>query len=153
MNLDKFNEWLTLIANLGVLIGIFVVAVELQQTQIQMQGESSTMRAEMARQNNALGLELGLRDFTDKIENGEEHTPEEINKIRTYFNSMLRYYENLHYQKEIGILDDEIWASNVRGSFNMCRSSAFSFIYPNGFGGASFRESFVEFMSLQCYGQ
>jgi len=40
MNLDDFNKWLTLIANVGVLTGIIFLAIELQQNTNMMQAQT-----------------------------------------------------------------------------------------------------------------
>ena len=63
MNLDSLNSWLTLIANVGVLVGILVVAIELSQTQIAMQAESSATRTQMDIENRKLGYELGINEI------------------------------------------------------------------------------------------
>ena len=33
MNLDRLNDWLTLLTNVGVLVGIFLLVIELRQNQ------------------------------------------------------------------------------------------------------------------------
>lgn len=37
MNMERFNQFLMLLANVGVLIGIFALVFELQQTRTAMQ--------------------------------------------------------------------------------------------------------------------
>ncbi|NQV69436.1 MAG: hypothetical protein HQ498_05360 [Pseudohongiella sp.] len=152
MKLNTINEWLTLIANVGVLIGIIVVAVELQQTQIAMQGEASTVRAEMSQQITREALEFGVIESTNKIGNGEELSQIEREEVRTFFLGLLRFLENQHYQNQIGILDKEQWESNRRTIENMCigNNIPYSYIYPNGVFNASFRESFLELLNPPC---
>ena len=44
MNAESLNKWLTLGANIGVLIGLIIVVMELQQTQVMMSAEASMQR-------------------------------------------------------------------------------------------------------------
>ncbi len=152
MNLEKLNQWITLLANLGVLAGIIVVAIELRQTQTEMQGEASTMRAEMMRQTNLWALEFNIDEFGRKVSEGEEPNSDETQRARTFFSNILRYFENLHYQHEIGILDEEIWEANTVTIDRMCRGEnlPFSYAYPNGITGSGYRSSFVELINPPC---
>jgi hypothetical protein len=149
MNMDKLNRWLTLIANFGVLIGIIVVAVELRQTQTAMEGEASTMRAQMAIDIQSYITDARLYEFASKLDNGEDLTPEERARVNMFLVPALRHFENLHYQWQIGILSDEIWESNVQGLGNLCQGSLFQAAYPTRWG-VGFRESFVELVTAPC---
>lgn len=75
MNFDMFNRWLTLIANLGILIGIYFVAVELNQNEIGMRAQSAAdfddTMIEYARVINA-NREIWIRGLA-----GEELTLED----------------------------------------------------------------------------
>ena len=141
-----------LIANTGVLIGIVVVAVELQQTQIQMNAESSSTRTELISQANALAIELDIGGLTQKIEDGLELTETEQYTLRRYFTNIMRYFENLHYQHELGVLDNEIWQSNLYALNRWCtgESTVFSYLYPDGLDNFTFRGSFRELVIPGC---
>ena len=150
MKLDNLNHWLTLLANVGVLVGIIVVAVELQQTQIEMRAETSTLRAEMARQNDITALELGMSELTQKIVGGEDLTLPERSRATAFFRNLFRYYENLHYQNQLGVLDVEIWEANLNTIRNICtRNPAYTYMYPDGLSG-TLRASFLEFLEEIC---
>jgi len=151
MKFDKLNQWISLLANLGVLVGIIVVAVELQQTQTEMRGEASTMRAEMMRQTNMWALELNMAEFGLKVQGGEVPNPHEMEQARAFFGNILRYFENLHYQHEIGILDEEIWQANSRAMNSMCKGKnlEFSAVFPDGVTGG-YRASFTELINPPC---
>lgn len=152
MNFEKLNHWLTLLANLGVLIGIFVVAVQLQQTQTEMSAESSTIRTEMLQQINNDALAYHIGDLQNKIEAGEELTSIESDQARTFFNNLLRFFENLHYQNQIGVLDEEIWKGQLTNIIRMCSGNniLYSHLYPEGITSTSYRESFRELMGPSC---
>lgn len=152
MNLEKLNQWLTLIANFGVLIGIFVVAIQLQQTQTEMKAESSTIRAEMLQTANNEALTYNIGGLTRKIDNDEALTEIEDAQARTFINNWLRFLENLHYQNQLGVLDDEIWQGQQQNFVNICNGNnqVYNYLYPEGLIGTSYRPSFVELMNSYC---
>ena len=153
MNLDSLNKWLTLVANLGVLLGIIVVAFELRQSQTALQGEASTMRAQMAIDISVNALATRQFELNEKLSAGEELTQEERSRASLIATSVLHHFENLHYQNEIGILDDEIWASNLEGLGNYCSTPIFQYLNPNWRQGQlaqGYRESFIELLVDPC---
>lgn len=147
MNFDKLNNWLMLGANLGVLLGIIVVVLELRQTETAMDGEASTMRAQMATDIQIYTLDARIFEIRDKIEAGQELTDEEQARAVMWLTTTLRHFENLHYQYQIGLLGDEIWESNYRGLGDICQNPVFTKIRPNMRG---FRESFTALVMEPC---
>ncbi|MEQ9006414.1 MAG: hypothetical protein RLP12_00915 [Ekhidna sp.] len=152
MNLDKVNQWLTLLANLGVLIGIIVVAIELQQTQTEMRAESATMRAQMAIGNSDSRAANRIYELVQKIDSGQILTIEEEYGARNYQETLLRYFENIHYQYELGVLDEQIWQANNNGISRVCDNSLFKYLYPDGRDGVleTFRTSFTDLVFEPC---
>ena len=88
----------------------------------------------------------------NKLDAGEELTNIEIEEARTFFNGLLRFFENLHLQEQLGVLDEEIWKSNLITILNMCRgnNASYSYIFPNGITNSSYRESFRELINPPC---
>ena len=147
MNLDQINKWLTLIANLGVLLGITVVIFELQQTQTAMQAEASTMRAQMSMDNVELTARLGYDEILERLSNGDKLTEQEEIDLSIRMGRQLRYFENLHYHWELGILDEHIWQSNLTGISRLHQNPAFLHTYPDWpdhFSANIFRKPFVD---------
>ena len=147
MNFDKLNRWLILIANVGVLAGIFVVVFELQQTQTAMNSEASTVRSQIAAEIGTLAIEYDITLLSEKLESGESLSQTETKRLRLFWTRMLRYYENLHYQWEIGVLDEEIWESNVSGISFLSERAGFRYAFPgwpDDQTSARYRSSFVE---------
>ena len=110
--MDKLNNWLTLLANIGVIAGIIFLAIEVQQN----------TRA----QENASRLE-STRVFTDwyttVMEDPDlvalwakgnlkplELTPPEIDRFMWMLSSIGSRIEEAFTQYEAGLLDQEIWA-------------------------------------------
>ncbi len=151
MNIDRLNPWLSLIANLGVLIGIIVVAVELQQTQTAMQADTSTVRAQMAIEHQNISRANNLPELRIKAAKGDELSAEEITRAKEWYDFMLRYFENLHYQNELGVLDNEIWRANLNAIEGLCNDPLFQFTHawPSS-NSTRFRESFVDLVLSPC---
>ena len=136
-----------LIANAGVLIGIIAIIFELQQTQTAMQAEASSMRTLMAIDNQDLNLDLDWVGLQDKVGAGQTLTEEEERNLRRVMFRALRTFENLHYHWELGILDEEIWQSNLQGISNFHDIPGFVYLYsdwPDARSAGIFRESFVD---------
>ena len=147
MKFDTLNQWLTLATNIAVVAGIVFVGIELQQTQTAMKAEASTMRAQMAMTSAELNSGMDLREILRKIESGIELNPEEENQLFIRVARQLRYYENLHYQWQLGTLDEEIWEANLTSIRRMHSNPGFNYLnpnWPNGSVARSFRRSFVE---------
>jgi hypothetical protein len=107
MNLDRLNRWLSLVANVGVLCGLVVLVLELNQNR-------ATVRAQ-TRNEVAMGfIDLaGLAATNPELANvirrgdsGEELTLDEQFQHRRFTLATYRYYENAHYQYRQGLYDE-----------------------------------------------
>ncbi len=117
MESDRLNKWLTFGANVGVLIGIILLIVELGQNREMMRAQT---RHDMAM--GLVGLQLSLAkneqlaDIVRRGAVGEELSPTEELRRHSYTIAQLRYWEDVHYQYRIGLYDEsefskqrEIW--------------------------------------------
>jgi hypothetical protein len=121
MNFDLFNRYVTLLANVGVLIGLFVLIIELRQnTEImraQIHNDAMTIRVSnrMAEANsgeiarifakiNEASEErtLGLNEETLEILTEEERV-----RLRARMIGARDDFGNLYYQCQQGFLDQE----------------------------------------------
>lgn len=106
MNLDKLNRWLTLGANVGVLLGIFFLAFELRQNNALLQSEASIAYVEMrsgGMSETARDSEY-LRTFLKAIE-GEELSPVESLSLDFEYWSLFVNWEWEYEQYNNGVLD------------------------------------------------
>lgn len=153
MNMNNLSQWLTLTANLGVLIGIAVVAVELHQNQVGMEAEASTLRAQMAMEMGEIRERRGI-ELEKLILSGEEPSEEFELLNRLHWDKTVRYFENLHYQRLIGVINDEIWQANLVGIESLCSESFREFRpdFHSDRPSESFpvRASFVELVRSVC---
>jgi len=152
MNLEKLNHWLALAANLGVIIGIIVVVIELNQTQVSLQTEASTTRTLMAVEHRKIYRDNGVEEIIFKLNNDLVLTSDEELKGLEWIEYILRYFENLHYQNQQGVLDQEIWEANLTGIQAVCTGSIFKYFFdwPNDYGSGTYRKSFVELIMEPC---
>ena len=127
MDSDRLNKWLTLGANIGVLLGIALLIVELDQNRDMMRAQT---RHEIA--DGIVDLLLvpasnqQLADVMYRAEKGGELTPLEEFQFRMRTNALLRYWEDVHYQYRVGLYDDvefskqrEAWRSALNRSKGM----------------------------------
>ena len=122
MSADSVNRWLTLSANVGVVIGLVLLVVELNQN-------SSLVRAQIhqARANNYVSDMMQIADtefllpaYKKLLDAGglnvaalEALDPIERERVRRYTQARLGGYDNLFYQHRLGYLDDEFYQSRV----------------------------------------
>lgn len=107
MNLDKLNNWLSLLANLGVVAGIIFLAIEIRQnSDVQL----ATSRQQMLEAD--LGIIDNLFSHPEMIRNRDriDETDEEI-RLRLYWIQMLRSREFAYLQFQNGLMDNETWES------------------------------------------
>ncbi len=107
MKADSVNRWLTLVANFGVLIGIILLLVDLDQ--------NATMMRAQTRHEITSGLVDLLRDVASndqlagvirRAESGEDLSPDELLQYRIRSHAMFRYWEDVHYQYRVGLYDE-----------------------------------------------
>jgi len=105
---DRLNWFLTLTANIAVLVGIALVVVELSQNRemvrSQTRNDISIRLGELLSQQTDQDLsELILKAVSDF----EGLTETEKARFQAHALSMLRYFENVHYQYRNGMYDAE----------------------------------------------
>ena len=107
MDSDRLTRWLTVGANVGVLIGIILLIVELNQNRDMMRAQT--------RHELAMGIvdllqipasNEQLADLMYRVNSGEEVTPRELYQFQMRTNALLRYWENVHYQYRVGLYDE-----------------------------------------------
>ena len=129
MNSDRLNRWLTLGANLGVLLGIVLVIVELNQNRDMMRAQT---RHELSMGIVELLLVPSsneqLSDVMYRAGTGAELSPEELFQFHMRTNALFRYFENVHYQYRVGLYDEtefarqrSAWRASMAASVGMAQ--------------------------------
>ena len=107
MDSEKINRWLTLGANLGVLIGIILILMELNQNATMMRGQArNDLSVELIDLMSQVVTNPQLAGLILKIDSGEPLTPEESIQFQHREIAMFRYFENVHYQYRLGLYDE-----------------------------------------------
>jgi hypothetical protein len=123
MNSEKINSWLSLAANIGVVVGLLLLIVEINQNTEMMRSQMNQLRADSAMsQQHAYFNSEHLPAIMTKISNREELTPEENRRYRSYFRSFHRGQDNNLWQYNQGFLGENIPRSvegAVRGIVGM----------------------------------
>ena len=115
MNLDSLNRWLTLAANLGVLVGVVFVAYEVRQN---TEFARSNTRLEIAHDSFlpalAIAADESLAAALVKQEAGEGVSAVERQRLITLVYATNVIYENVYFQYRAGLLTDDQWQGFLR---------------------------------------
>ena len=107
MNLDKLNNWLVLIANVGVVIGIFALVTELNHSS--RLAEVSAFQNRMTEIQEAY-VQLALsNDLTSIIEKYESEgvnslSPVEFRRMRAWETGVINRMQGQYFQYQQGFL-------------------------------------------------
>ena len=107
MNADHLNKWVTLGANVGVLIGIALLIFEIDQNR---QAILAQTRNDIAQ--GAIGVisltavNPQLADIVVRSNRGEELSESEQYMLKSRAELIFRYWENVHYQYRLGTYDE-----------------------------------------------
>ena len=110
---DRLNRWLTFGANVGVLIGIILLIVELGQNRDMMK---SQIRNELA--IGIIDISRGIAENSEfanvmvRARAAESLTPTEQLQYLNAMVVLFRYWENVHYQYRMGLYDDSEFSTH-----------------------------------------
>ena len=124
--MDSLNRWLGVLANLGVLIGIGFLAIEIQQntnatsaqTRDSLTQKQTDWFVQIAADESTLALLLKGSSSAGR----DELEPEEALGFMFLVQSNLRMWENEYYQYKVGLFDDEEFDPRVRRWRIVCNS-------------------------------
>jgi hypothetical protein len=119
MNADKVNRWLTLGANIGVVIGLVLVAFQINQdadlTRAQLFSEATDSRREF---NQGMMGSDPMRVVTKSIERPHELTLEELQIMDMYLIAAVNEVRRLELLQDTGLAADvdveEAWYEEFR---------------------------------------
>jgi len=107
MKADHINRWLTLVANIGVIFGLILVALELQQNSELMRVQINQARADSAMASNEHSFNSDyIPPILAKIRQGEDLSVEERIRFVDYFRAMNRNQDNVLSQYDAGMLGE-----------------------------------------------
>ena len=128
MDPQKLNNWLSVIANFGVLIGILILVVEISQNSELMRVQIEQQRSdayvawqrEIASGDHVAPLFAKFTALQDKVDPSEffEHedfSPEERERIAAVAHARFYDYENLFAQYQRGFISETYWHERITG--------------------------------------
>ncbi len=105
---SRAAQWLGVAANLGALVGLLLVVVQLRQNRDLMRAQ---VRHELASGATNVLLQTAvnpqLASVMRRANAGDSLTPDEAVQFRSRSNALLRYAEDVHYQYRQGLYDEE----------------------------------------------
>jgi len=106
---DKLNKWLTLTANIGVVIGLVLLLMELRQNTEMMRAQITHSRSETAQsENQAVFNSDHIPAIIAKIRSGGEIPEVELIRYEFYFRSVNRNQDNVLWQYREGFLGENV---------------------------------------------
>ncbi len=114
MDSDQVNRWLTLGANIGVLIGIILLLVELDQNReiVRAQTRNEIARTVVEFLFEQAGNPL-LAEVIVRSNQGEELSASEQVMYLSRSEAAFRYWENVHYQYRQGMYDETEFVTHL----------------------------------------
>jgi hypothetical protein len=108
MNISKFNNWFTLLANVGVIAGILFLAYEIRQNTTSLQAAAIQASTEVARENiMTLVNDPSLLELKNKAPS--ELSIVEEQRLSWLSRSFWLSMQGLWRQWQLGILPEEEW--------------------------------------------
>lgn len=123
MNLDKINRWLTLVANLGVLIGIIFLAREIDQSNriAERDGRSDLISQELDFQRSFIEDPMITAMLLKLSRPNPDLTPTEVFQAETIAQQLQLRIANLTISYETGFLDGIALERQTRGILTTIR--------------------------------
>ena len=106
---DKLNKWLTLTANIGVVIGLILLLIELRQNTEMMRAQITHSRSETAQsENQAVFNSDHMPAVISKVRSEAELTDVELIRYEFYFRAVNRNQDNVLWQHREGFLGENV---------------------------------------------
>ena len=125
IGLDKLNQWLALVANIGVLVGIFFLVVEINQNTAAIRiSTSQAMASEQAEFNRGF-MDPDIARILVKVQESgyPSLTPVEKLQLNGFDNTWLFVQQNNYYQFRAGALAPGDWAGRHWGIVDVFQTS------------------------------
>jgi hypothetical protein len=107
MKPESMNQYVTLAANIGVLLGILLLAYELNQNREMMQGQTRTELAhKLADLTYQSAADAEIANLMSRGDAGETLTEDERVRYFEFVQVFQRFHENVHYQYRNGLYDE-----------------------------------------------
>ena len=150
MNLDKFNKWLTLAANIGVIAGIIFLALELQQNNRFLSAQAQyNLLKNRTEDNNIIMANPEIASLWFKESNNETLSDEEKYRIDSYIiKALINWQYEYNQYKEGNLAEKDLpvngWRKTFHGKNYMMATTRFPIVWE--FVKTISEPEFVSFM-------
>jgi hypothetical protein len=141
MNIEKVNHWVGLFTNIGVVVGVLLLVIEINQNSTLMRAEMHAMRAEAkaTRQIEQANSGEMIRilytaysaGFPDNPDGLDALSGEDQYRFAAFVSGVNEVVQNWHFQCQQGLLDVEIcgagYESMVRSLLGMSKGLGLDF--------------------------
>ena len=104
MNMEKVNDALQLLASIGVLVGLFVVAYELRQNTVFAEAEYNETTYGMWMQATAMEMETDIGEiYIKSIEDPDNLSKPEKFKLNSWLTHIISIYDHGDSSSELGV--------------------------------------------------
>jgi hypothetical protein len=110
MDMDRLNDWLSLVANFGVVIGLAILIIEINQAiDLAEVGAYESRITEISDTNKAIALDESLADIYERIsaEGLKALTPVERRRVHAWESGIVARMQGQHYQYRRGFLEED----------------------------------------------
>ena len=116
MQIEGLNRWLALGANIGVVIGIAFLVVEINQntTATRIAARDSATQGHIDYMAHVLDSSV-LAPATAKAFANQELSYLETHQLILFHEIRWRHYERVYYQHQNGVISDQEWGAYVNG--------------------------------------
>jgi len=107
MKSEQVHRWLTLAANLGVLVGILLLIAELSQNLTAVRAQTRhDLSSDIVELFTQVAGNEQLASVRRRADAGELLTPDEAYQYALITRAFFRYWEDVHYQYRTGLYDE-----------------------------------------------
>ncbi len=124
---DNVKSWISLLTNIGVLVGLFLLVVELKQNSQQLELQLLFQANQKIFENNRdLAGENIAATFTKAITNPEELTFEEGLAASSHIINWLAVWEDKFFIYQNGLISEQEWKRDFSASIGWILGSRFA---------------------------
>jgi hypothetical protein len=139
----NLGQTIGIVANIGVLVGLLLLVFELQQSREMMEAQTRHAVSQgIVDQLGELASNADLADLQHRAQCGKLNSSLEERRFRSFVNSRLRYWEDVHYQYRRGLYAESEFLAQTQAWRAFLRFSAVSENWKVMKGG--FAPEFVE---------
>lgn len=136
MDFGKLSNWLQVSANIGIVLGLVLVGMQLKQNsdlaRIQLLHDESRRAVEF--ELEVVG-ERGAEVWAKSIEDPENLTLDEVRIMEALLWSFIENLRGTHRLAQLGLLEEDDWRSRVESEVTFYLSDPYSRAWWTVFGG------------------